>query len=58
MQPTGFLGWVQGAAQEPKGDQPLAVDKVPSFEDFGTGCFLLGASEVYKMSMKNYSFVK
>lgn len=52
VQPNGFLGWVQGAAQEPKGDQPLAVDKVPGFEDFGTGCFLLGASEVYKISME------
>ena len=49
VQPNGFLGWVQETAQEPKGGQPLAVDKVPNFEDFGTGCFLLAASEVYKL---------
>ncbi len=49
VQDNGFLGWVQGSAQEPKNGQPLAVDKIPNFEDFGTGCFLLGASEVYKL---------
>lgn len=46
---TGFLGWVQGSAQEPKDGQPLSADKEPNFEDFGTGCFLLGAGEVYKL---------
>ncbi len=51
VQPTGELGWVQGTAQEPKDGQPLAVDKIPNFDDFGTGCFLLGASEVYKLSI-------
>lgn len=50
VQPNGFLGWVQGTAQEPKDGQPLASDKTPNFEDFGTGCFLLAASEVYKLS--------
>lgn len=49
VQQNGFLGWVQGTAAGPKDGQPLAVDKEPSFEDFGVGCFLLGASEVYKL---------
>ncbi|MDR3195023.1 MAG: glycoside hydrolase family 88 protein [Tannerella sp.] len=47
---TGFLGWVQGTGKEPKDGQPLGYDKIPNFEDFGTGCFLLGASEVYKLN--------
>lgn len=49
VQPNGFLGWMQGTADGPAGGQPLAVDKMPSFEDFGVGCFLLGGSEVYKL---------
>jgi rhamnogalacturonyl hydrolase YesR len=46
---NGFLGWVQGTGKEPKDSQPVTYDKVPNFEDFGTGCFLLGASEMYKL---------
>ncbi|GHT24705.1 glycosyl hydrolase family 88 [Bacteroidia bacterium] len=46
---NGFLGWVQGTGKEPKDSQPVTYDKVPDFEDFGTGCFLLGASEMYKL---------
>lgn len=49
VQENGFLGWVQGTAAGPKDGQPLSVDKIPSFEDFAVGCFLLGASEVYKL---------
>jgi rhamnogalacturonyl hydrolase YesR len=45
----GFLGWVQGTGKEPKDSQPVTYDKVPNFEDFGVGCFLLGASEMYKL---------
>ena len=45
----GFLGWVQGTGKDPSAGQPLAYDKVPDFEDYGTGCFLLGAVEYYKM---------
>ena len=47
---NGCLGWVQGTGKEPKDGQPLAFDKIPDFEDYGTGCFLLGASEVYKLN--------
>ena len=27
----------------------MTYDKVPDFEDFGVGCFLLGATEYYKL---------
>jgi len=46
---NGFLGWVQGTGKEPKDGQPVTYDKVPNFEDYGVGCFLLGASEIYKL---------
>lgn len=47
---NGFLGYVQGTGKEPKDSQPVTYDKVPNFEDFGLGCFLLAGSEVYKLS--------
>ncbi|MDR3339855.1 MAG: glycoside hydrolase family 88 protein [Candidatus Symbiothrix sp.] len=46
---NGFLGWVQGTGKEPKDSQPVTYHKAPNFEDFGVGCFLLGASEMYKL---------
>ena len=46
---NGFLGWVQGTGKEPKDGQPLSYDKVPDFEDYGLGCFLLAGSEMYKL---------
>ncbi len=46
---NGFLGRVQSTGKEPKDGQPVTYDKEPDFEDFGLGCFLLGASEMYKM---------
>ncbi|MCR5130674.1 MAG: glycoside hydrolase family 88 protein [Prevotella sp.] len=45
----GFLGWVQGTGKDPSAGQPLSYTKVPDFEDFGTGCFLLGGAEYYKL---------
>lgn len=45
----GFLGWMQGTGKDPSAGQPLSYDKVPDFEDYGTGCFLLGAVEYYKL---------
>lgn len=45
----GFLGYQQGTGIEPKASQPTLYDKLPDFDDFGIGCFLLCASEVYKM---------
>ncbi|HEY5407177.1 MAG TPA: glycoside hydrolase family 88 protein [Ginsengibacter sp.] len=49
VHPNGFLGYVQGTGKEPKDSQPVGYDDVPDFEDFGLGCFLLGASEVYQL---------
>lgn len=47
---NGFLGYVQGTGKEPKDGQPVTYDSVPDFEDFGTGCFLLAGSEIYKLA--------
>ena len=49
VHPNGFLGFVQGTGKEPKESQPVLYDREPDFEDFGLGCFLLAASEVYKI---------
>ena len=43
VHPDGFLGYVQGTGKDPSAGQPLSYDKAPDFEDYGTGCFLLGA---------------
>lgn len=45
----GFLGYLQSTGKEPKDGQPLTYDKIPDFEDYGLGCFLLAGSEIYKM---------
>jgi unsaturated rhamnogalacturonyl hydrolase len=49
VHPNGFLGYVQGTGKEPKDSQPVNFDRVPNFEDFGLGAFLLAGSELYKM---------
>ena len=49
LHPNGMLGYVQSTGKEPKDGQPVTFDKVPDFEDFGLGCFLLAGSEVYKI---------
>ena len=46
---NGYLGFVQGTGKEPKDGQPVAYDSKPDFDDYGTGCFLLAGSEVYKL---------
>ena len=48
----GFLGYVQGTGKEPKDGQPVTFDSKPDFEDYGTGCFLLGACEYIKLLLK------
>jgi rhamnogalacturonyl hydrolase YesR len=45
----GFIGYSQGSGKEPGEAQPLSYWKIPDFEDFGTGCLLLGGSEVYRL---------
>ena len=49
VHPDGMLGYVQGTGKEPKEAQPVTYDKIPDFEDFGLGCFLLAGSEMYKL---------
>ena len=49
VHPDGFLGWMQGTGKDPSAGQPLSFDRIPDFEDYGTGCFLLGAAEYYKL---------
>jgi hypothetical protein len=50
LHPNGMLGYVQGTGKEPKDGQPVGYDKIPDFEDFGLGCFLLAGSEVYQIA--------
>lgn len=45
----GFLGYVQGTGKDPSAGQPVTYNKVPDFDDYGVGCFLLAASEYYKL---------
>ncbi|MET0394813.1 MAG: glycoside hydrolase family 88 protein [Chitinophagaceae bacterium] len=49
IHPDGRLGFVQSTGKEPKDGQPVTFDKIPDFEDYGLGCFLLAGSEVYKL---------
>ena len=48
----GFLGYVQGTGKDPSAGQPVTYTSVPDFEDYGTGCFLLGAAEYYRLLKK------
>ena len=50
LQKNGFLGYLQSTGKEPKDGMPLSTIKVPDFEDYGLGCFLLAGSGVYKMN--------
>ena len=46
---NGFLGYVQGTGKQPSDSQPVEYDRIPNFEDYGLGCFLLAGSEVYQL---------
>ena len=46
---NGFLGWNQGTGKDPSAGQPVTFTSIPDFEDYGTGCYLLGLSEYYKL---------
>ena len=48
----GFLGWNQGTGKDPSAGQPVTFTSIPDFEDYGTGCYLLGLSEYYKLLKK------
>ena len=46
---NGFLGYVQETGSKPEDGQPVTRTHIPDFEDFGIGCFLLAAAEVYQL---------
>ena len=46
---NGFLGYLQSTGKEPKDGQPLSYSKIPDFEDYGLGCFLLAGAEIYRI---------
>ena len=48
----GFLGWNQGTGKDPSAGQPVTFTSIPDFEDYGTGCYLLGLTEYYKLKKK------
>ncbi len=52
VHPNGFLGYNQGTGKDPSAGQPVTFTSMPDFEDYGTGCFLLGATEYYKLLQK------
>ncbi|WP_116124926.1 glycoside hydrolase family 88 protein [Lewinella sp. IMCC34183] len=49
---NGFLGYVQSTGKEPKDGQPLSYEKIPDFEDYGLGAFLLAGSEIYRLQAR------
>lgn len=48
----GALGYVQSTGSKPADGQPLSYDKMPNFEDYGLGGFLLAGSEMYRLVEK------
>jgi len=50
VQANGYVGYIQGTGKEPKDSQPVSANGKLDFEDFGIGCWLLAATEVYKLS--------
>ena len=50
---NGFIGYNQGTGKDPSAGQPVTFTSVPDFEDYGTGCFILGAVEYYRLFSKD-----
>jgi len=46
----GSIGYMQSSGSKPADGQPLSYTKMPDFEDFGLGGFLLAGSEVYQLA--------
>ncbi len=44
----GRIAYMQGTGKEPKDGQPVTETSLPDFDDYGTGCYLLGAMAYYK----------
>ena len=53
IHPDGFIGWMQGTGKDPSAGQPLSYTRTPDFEDYGTGCVLLGAVEYCRLLKAN-----
>lgn len=49
VHPNGFLGYLQGTGKDPSAGQPVTYTSIPDFEDYGAGCFLLCAKELYDL---------
>ena len=49
VHPNGFLGYVQSTGDDPSDGQPLSFDRIPDFEDYGVGCFLLAGSALAQL---------
>lgn len=54
----GAIGFMQSSGSKPADGQPLSYDKMPDFEDFGLGGFLLAGSEVYKLARNETTGLK
>lgn len=48
----GQLGYQQGTGKQPSDSQPVGYDLYPDFNDFGIGCFLLGATEIVRLTQE------
>lgn len=48
LRPDGSLGWMQSTGSKPSDGQPLSYTRMPNFEDYGLGAFLLAGSELYR----------
>jgi rhamnogalacturonyl hydrolase YesR len=49
---TGFVGYLQGTGACPEDGGVITYNSVPNFEDFGIGCWLWGAAEVYELAQQ------
>ncbi len=58
LHPDGSIGYMQSSGSKPADGQPLSYDKMPNFEDFGLGGFLLAGSEVYRLVENGYTGLK
>lgn len=48
--PDGKIGYIQGTGSRPEDGAAITYNTEPDFEDFGVGCWLWGASEVYALA--------
>ena len=48
--PDGKIGYIQGTGSKPEDGAAITYDTEPDFEDFGVGCWLWGAAEVYALA--------